>query len=114
MQNNFYSQNNPQYAPYTIQDGGLVSVRNEMEARTYPIQYGRSVMFKDESLPYIYVKTMGFSQLEQPKFEKFKLVKEEPEEEVKVAYAEQTEVDALRKELEALKESLEKKVKKSE
>lgn len=114
MQNNYYPQNNPQYTPYTIQDGGLVSVRNEMEARTYPIQYGRSVMFKDESLPYIYVKTMGFSQLEQPKFEKFKLVKEEPEEEVKVAYAEQTEVDALRKELEALKESLEKKVKKSE
>lgn len=114
MQNNYFSQNNPQYAPYTIQDGGLVSVRNEMEARNYPIQYGRSVMFKDESLPYIYVKTMGFSQLEQPKFEKFKLVKEEPEEEVKVAYAEQTEVDALRKELEALKESLEKKVKKSE
>lgn len=114
MQNNYYSQNNPQYAPYTIQDGGLVSVRNEMEARSFPVQYGRSVMFKDESLPYIYVKTMGFSQLEQPKFEKFKLVKEEPEEEVKVAYAEQTEVDALRKELEALKESLEKKVKKSE
>lgn len=111
MLNNYYPQNNQQYAP--IQNG-LVSVRNEMEARSYPIAYGNSVMFKDETLPYIYVKTMGFSQLEQPKFEKFKLVKEEPEEEIKVAYAEQTEVDALRKELEALKESLEKKVKKSE
>lgn len=111
MLNNYYPQNNQQYAP--IQNG-LVSVRNEMEARSYPIAYGNSVMFKDETLPYIYVKTMGFSQLEQPKFEKFKLVKEEPEEEVKVAYADQAEVDALRKELETLKESLEKKVKKSE
>ena len=34
-------------------------------------------MFKDESSPFIYVKTKGFSQLEEPIFEKYRLVKEE-------------------------------------
>lgn len=33
--------------------------------------------FKDENQPYIYTKTMGFSQLDRPVFEKYKLIKEE-------------------------------------
>lgn len=61
-----------------IQNGGFVSVRNEEEARNYPIEPGKSVTFKDETAPYVYTKTMGFSQLDRPIFEKFKLVKEEP------------------------------------
>ena len=60
-----------------IQNGGLVSVRNIQEALNYPIAPGNSVMFKDESSPFIYVKTKGFSQLEEPIFEKYRLVKEE-------------------------------------
>lgn len=78
-----------QYQPYYYQQpmaqpmspqisNGFVSVRNELEARNYPVAYGNSVTFKDENAPYVYTKTMGFSQLETPKFEKFKLVKEEP------------------------------------
>ncbi len=36
--------------------------------------------FKDETAPYVYTKTMGFSSLDRPVFDKFKLVKEtEPE-----------------------------------
>lgn len=60
-----------------IQNSGFVSVRNEQEARNYPIAPGNSVTFKDENQPYVYVKTMGFSQLDRPNFEKFRLVKEE-------------------------------------
>lgn len=60
-----------------IQNGGLVSVRNIQEALNYPIAPGNSVMFKDENSPFIYVKTKGFSQLEEPIFEKYRLVKEE-------------------------------------
>lgn len=63
-----------------IQNGGFVSVRNEMEARNYPVAMGASVTFKDENSPYIYTKTMGFSQLDVPKFDKYKLVKETPAE----------------------------------
>ena len=60
-----------------IQNGGFISVRSEQEARSYPIAPGNSVTFKDENMPYVYVKTMGFSQLDSPNFEKFRLVKEE-------------------------------------
>lgn len=66
-------QNAPQ-----IQNGGFVSVRNEDEARGYPVAIGNSVTFKDETAPYVYTKTMGFSQLDRPIFEKYRLVKEEP------------------------------------
>lgn len=58
---------------------GLISVRNEMEARNYAIAPGNSLMFKDENGPYVYVKSMGNSQFDQPVFEKFRLVKEEAE-----------------------------------
>ena len=32
--------------------------------------------FKDETAPYVYTKTMGFSSLDRPVFDKFRLVKE--------------------------------------
>lgn len=63
--------------PMQIQNSGFVSVRSEQEARNYPVAYGNSVTFKDETAPYVYTKTMGFSQLDRPVFEKYKLVKEE-------------------------------------
>ena len=70
------------YNPYQqnfsqMQNGGFVSVRSEMEAWNYPVKYGASVNFKDETAPYIYVKTMGLSQFDTPVFEKYRLVKED-------------------------------------
>lgn len=59
-----------------IQNGGFVSVRSEIEARNYPMTYGSSITFKDENAPFVYTKTMGFSQLDRPVFEKYRLVKE--------------------------------------
>lgn len=61
----------------TIQNSGFISVRGIDEARNYPVAPGNSVTFKDENAPYVYTKTMGFSQLDRPTFEVFKLVKEE-------------------------------------
>ncbi len=60
-----------------IQNGGFVSVRSMEEAYNYPIAPGNSITFKDENSPYVYTKTKGFSPLEQPIFEKYRLVKEE-------------------------------------
>ena len=60
-----------------IQSGNLISVHNEEEAKMYPVAPGNSVTFKDENQPYIYTKTMGFSQLDRPVFERYKLIKEE-------------------------------------
>lgn len=65
--------------PQHIQNGGFVSVRSEQEARTYPVAIGNSVTFHDETSPYVYTKTMGFSQLDRPIFKKFKLVEEDIE-----------------------------------
>lgn len=67
-------QQNPQ-----IQNGGFIMVKSINEAMNYPVAPGNSVTFKNESQPYIYTKTLGFSQLDQPIFEVFKLVKEENE-----------------------------------
>ena len=80
---NFYPNIYNQYPqmqaqqPQMIQDGGFVPVPNEQVARNYPVGFGKSVTFKDENSPYIYTKTMGFSQLDRPIFEKYRLVKEE-------------------------------------
>ena len=60
-----------------MQSGGFVPVPNEDVARNYPVGNGLSVTFKDENAPYVYTKTMGFSQLDRPVFEKYRLVKEE-------------------------------------
>lgn len=107
-----------------IQNGGFVSVRSEIEARNYPVAPGNSVTFKDENLPFVYVKTMGFSQLDRPNFDKFKLVRvdEVMEQELgeirhentpKVNYISKeefepylTEIDELKKEINDLKSKL--------
>lgn len=70
-------QQNQQIQQPAIQQSGFVPVRSEQEARSYPVAPGNSVTFKDENAPYCYVKTMGFNQLDQPTFERYRLVKEE-------------------------------------
>lgn len=91
--NNGYPMNYPQYYPQQIQqvqsipqlqqnnqqiqNGGFIPVPSEDIARNYPVAPGNSVTFKNENAPYVYTKTMGFSQLDRPIFEKYKLVREE-------------------------------------
>ena len=107
-------QMQPQVQPQ-IQNNGLVSVHNEAEARNYPIAAGNSITFKDENAPYIYTKTMGFSQLDRPTFDKYRLVKEdaEPQKEVLDVSADNSaleelkaEIEDVRGEIEALKKKL--------
>lgn len=92
-----------------IQNGGFVSVRNEDEARNYPVAPGNSVTFKNEVAPYVYTKTMGFSQLDRPIFEKFRLVKEEVAEasetvqkDAKESQIDISTIDELRGEIKAI------------
>lgn len=100
-----------------IQNGGLVSVRSEDEARNYPVAPGNSVTFKNESAPFVYTKTMGFSQLDRPVFERFRLVKEEAENAPKTedkkqdidmsVYALKTDLAAIFGEIDAIKATVE-------
>ena len=105
MQYPFYQQQ---------QNNGFVMVRNEMEARNYPVGFGNSVTFKDESAPFVYTKTMGYSQMQPPIFEKYRLVKEEATETPQEAKSSdfdglKCEIDRLWAEVEALKSRKKKK-----
>ncbi len=119
QQNVPIQQNNPQ-----SQNGGFIPVPNEEFARNYPVAPGNSVTFKNENAPYVYTKTMGFSQLDRPIFEKYKLVREDVVTEVEtpkdtandeiigdirkdVDYLKE-EIDSLREELNAIKEQTKK------
>ena len=123
FQQQMQNQSNYQQSQQQIQNGGFVSVHNENEARNYPIAPGNSVTFKDENAPYVYTKTQGFSQLDRPVFEKYRLVKEEEYQPQQVAqnaptsaekteqannidYALKSDLRALWDEIEALKKQI--------
>ena len=123
FQQQMQNQSNYQQSQQQIQNGGFVSVHNENEARNYPIAPGNSVTFKDENAPYVYTKTQGFSQLDRPVFEKYRLVKEEDYQPQQIAqnaptsaekteqasnidYALKSDLRALWGEIEALKKQM--------
>lgn len=95
---------------------GLISIPSEADARNYPVGYGQSVSFRDENAPYLYTKTMGFSQLEPPKFEKYKLIKESADSPDKPlennqteklpSYAEKSDIEDVRAEIRGLKDEV--------
>lgn len=67
-----------------IQNGGFISIPNEEMVKTYPVAPGNCVTFKIEGKPIVMEKSMGFSQFDSPKIDRYRLVKEEVEaEEVK-------------------------------
>ena len=108
-----YMQGNPQnYVPSNnspqIQNGGLISVPSEDVARNYPVGPGNSITFKNENAPYVYTKTMGFSQLDRPIFEKYRLVREEDVRttEVKPEESGQDYADKLRDEISRLQDEI--------
>lgn len=100
----------PPQQPQQIQNSGFIPVRSENEARNYPVAPGNSITFKDESAPYVYTKTMGFSQLDRPIFEKFKLIKEDAEPEpmnIEIKDPDYgKEIAELREEIAVLKEKI--------
>lgn len=109
-------QTQTQYPPV---QSGFVRVRNENEARMFPVAPGCSVTFIDESAPFCYAKTVNASQLDRPIFEKYRLVKEDdapvegPQKPVEMKtpdlskYAMKTDVDAFRADLDAFRADIE-------
>lgn len=107
----------PQMQQNPVRQSGFVRVRSEEEALGYPVAPGNSVTFINESAPYCYVKTMGFSQLDRPTFERYRLVKEEPSQNAQNAektpdkenthsedeYAPKSDVVKLQRDVEALR-----------
>lgn len=97
----------------SVRSSDFVIVRSEDEARNYPVAFGTTVTFKNETMPYIYTKTMGNSQLDLPTFEKYKLVKETPQDAPQDAKAAnndngiikkmEDEIEAIWREIEGMK-----------
>lgn len=69
------TQTQPQQQPQMQE--GFLRIHSEEEARSYPVAPNTSITFFDENSQYIYTKTMSASQLDRPKFEKYRLVKED-------------------------------------
>ena len=100
--------------PQQIQNGGLISAPNEQYARSYPVAPGNSVTFKDESQPFVYVKTASFNQMEQPDFKKYQLVEvgnginpsQNNQPDNSAQYATKAEYDELRQAYAQLKDTM--------
>lgn len=102
-----------------IRQNGFIRVKDEAEVDAYPIAPGNSVTFIHETQPFVYVKTLGFSQFDHPIKERYRLVKETPDEANKavsgvdkenaskgVEYAKADELARLARDVDALRVSV--------
>ena len=104
-----YQQQNQQ-----IQNGGFMVVPSEDMARTYPVAPGNCVTFKIEGKPIVMEKSMGFSQLEAPRIDRYRLVREEdapneqnlPQNEPKNNSTENETINELKGQIKALNDEL--------
>ena len=71
------------YNPYMFQQqASFIRVQNETQAREWNVAPGNSMTFIDDNAPYCYTKSMGMSQFDAPVFKRFRLVEEEPSQNV--------------------------------
>lgn len=93
-----------------IQNGGFVPIRDESMVYSYPVEFGKCVTFKVEGKPIVIEKSMGFSQFESPKIERYRLVKEEFKEEIPEEQVDrktwETELENLHGKIEALEKDI--------
>lgn len=88
----------PTQPTQTIQDGGFVTIPSAEMVYSYPVAMGKCVTFKVEGKPLIIEKSMGFSQLDSPKIERYRLVKEESED-VEISGDKMSELDKVKSDI---------------
>lgn len=88
--------------PQTMQSGGFMSVPSEQVARNYPVAPGNVMTFKIENQPIVCEKSQGFSQLEGPTFNKYRLVKEEET----IIEPPNNDIESLKEEIKLFKEEM--------
>jgi hypothetical protein len=105
-QNNAYPTNmnvgSTQQNVGTMQNGGFISIPNENMVATYPVAPGNCVTFKVEGQPIVLEKSMGFSQLESPRIERYRLVKEDYVEETPQNETKANELEEIKSDIERL------------
>ena len=75
---NYYNPLLQQMQPIQMPQNSIVNVPSEDMARNYPVAPGNTIIFKHDNAPYIYTKTIGYSQFDKPVFEKYVLDTETP------------------------------------
>lgn len=98
----------PQTPP--IQNSGFVLTMSEDEAYRYPVAPGHCVTCKVVNKPIVIEKSMSFSQLDNPKIDRYRLVKEEVVDEpksVEVVETEKSSNEELKAEIEAMRQDIE-------
>lgn len=102
------SQMNQQMSQPQMQNGGFISVPTEEEAMRWAVAPGNFMTFKVQGKPIVIEKSMGFSQLEEPKIERYRLVKEEAVvEEPKETKETTSDLEAMKADIEDLKREVE-------
>lgn len=95
-----------------LNNGGFIVVSSEEEVKRYPVAPGNFVTFRIENEPVIIEKSMSRSQFDTPHYERFKLVKEDmqeniPQEENKGVYEEiKGDITAIYEQIDRLKEGM--------
>lgn len=110
-----YQQNQQPLHNQQIQNGGFMLVPSEEMARSYPVAPGNCVTFKIEGKPIVMEKSMGFSQLEAPRIDRYRLVREEdtpqeqnlPQNAPKENSMENETINELKGQIKALNEEME-------
>lgn len=101
---------NPYQGQAQQQANGLIAIQSEMEARSYPVAPGNTLLFKHQTEPYLYTKSMGYSLMEPPQFEVYRRVDENAQnatEATFIAEAKPCCSEELKADLEALRERIE-------
>lgn len=112
----YYPQPYPSYQNnqnQQIQSGGFMVVPSEDIVSSYPIEPGKCVTFKIDGKPLVLEKSRGFSQFEQPRIDRYRLVKEEAAEETQTTFSEPQQregnnpvYEELKAKIEALEEEI--------
>lgn len=113
----------PYYAQYPmqqaqqnqqVQNAGFILVPTEEDAYRYPVALGKCVTFKVENEPIVIEKSMSFSQLDTPRIDRYRLVREDiveatqPLEDIETEESVdlKEEIQAIRRDIEGIKEKL--------
>lgn len=95
----------------TQQNGAFIQVPTEQDAYNWAVAPGNCISFKVQNKPLVIEKSMGFSQLESPRIERYRLIKEEvPQEEAQENVESlSARISRLEDEIGALKEKVDRK-----
>ncbi len=101
--------NYPYYNQNQSSQVGFMSVRGRDIAVNYPIAPGNTIFFKDETAPFIYVKTMGYSPLDKPTLDIYKRedLTVSPVTESKPSVKDNSEIDKLQEQITMILEDVE-------